>query len=88
MIEGMAATILIWIFAKQFCALFGITGGETLSPSISALRIVSLGFVFCSTVPLTTSLAVWDRAFVRMFQERCPLNARALSGCCKNLVPD
>lgn len=55
MIEGMAATILIWIFAKQFCALFGITGGETLSPSISALRIVSLGFVFCSTVPLTTS---------------------------------
>lgn len=55
MIEGMAETILIWIFAKQFCALFGITGGETLSPSISALRIVSLGFVFCSTVSLTTS---------------------------------
>jgi Na+-driven multidrug efflux pump len=54
-IEGIAATILIWIFAKQFCALFGITGGEALSPSISALRIVSLGFVFCSTVSLTTS---------------------------------
>ena len=55
LIEGAAATALIWIFAKQFCALFGITGGEALAPSITALRIVSLGFVFCSTVSLTTS---------------------------------
>ena len=54
-IEGAAATALIWIFAKQFCALFGITGGEALAPSITALRIVSLGFVFCSAVSLTTS---------------------------------
>ncbi len=54
-IEGAAATAIIWIFAKQFCALFGITGGAALSPSITALRIVSLGFVFCSTVSLTTS---------------------------------
>ena len=54
-IEGAAATALIWIFAKQFCALFGITGGDSLSPSISALRIVSLGFIFCSMVTLTTS---------------------------------
>ncbi len=54
-IEGMAATILIWIFAGQFCALFGITGGDALAPSIKALRIVSLGFVFCSMVSLTTS---------------------------------
>ena len=54
-IEGVAATALIWIFARQFCALFGITGGDALSPSITALRIVSLGFVFCSLVSLTTS---------------------------------
>jgi hypothetical protein len=54
-IEGVAATILIWIFAAQFCALFGITGGAALAPSIAALRIVSLGFVFCSVVSLTTS---------------------------------
>ena len=53
--EGAVATALIWIFAKQFCALFGITGGDALSPSMTALRIVSLGFVFCSTVSLTTS---------------------------------
>ena len=46
-IEGAAATALIWIFARQFCALFGITGGAALAPSITALRIVSLGFTFC-----------------------------------------
>ncbi len=54
-IEGLAATALIWAFAPQFCALFGITGGEALDPSIAALRIVSLGFTFCSLVSLTTS---------------------------------
>ncbi len=54
-VEGIVATILIWIFARQFCGLFGITGGEVLAPSITALRIVSLGFVFCSLVSLTTS---------------------------------
>lgn len=54
-IEGLVATILIWIFAREFCALFGITGGEALAPSMTALRIVSLGFVFCSLVSLTTS---------------------------------
>lgn len=54
-IEGAVATALIWIFAKQFCALFGIAGGDVLAPSITALRIVSLGFVFCSCVSLTTS---------------------------------
>ena len=54
-IEGAAATVLIWAFAKQFCGLFGITGGAALAPSISALRIVSLGFTFCSVVSLTTS---------------------------------
>ncbi len=55
LIEGLAATALIWAFTRQFCALFGITGGEALTPSISALRIVSLGFTFCSMVSLTTS---------------------------------
>jgi len=53
--EGAAATAFIWIFAKQFCALFGITGGAALIPSITALRIVSLGFIFCSMLSLTTS---------------------------------
>ena len=54
-IEGAAATLLILIFAKQFCALFGITDGEALAPSIAAIRIFCLGFVFCSLVSLTTS---------------------------------
>jgi len=54
-IEGAAATLLILIFAKQFCALFGITDGEALAPSIAAIRIICLGFVFCSLVSLTTS---------------------------------
>jgi Na+-driven multidrug efflux pump/anti-sigma regulatory factor (Ser/Thr protein kinase) len=54
-VEGIIATIFIWIFARQFCGLFGITGGDSLAPSITALRIVSLGFVFCSLVSLTTS---------------------------------
>ena len=54
-IEGLAATVLIWLFSSQFCALFGIRGGESLSPSITAIRIVSLGFTFCSAVSLTTS---------------------------------
>jgi Na+-driven multidrug efflux pump len=54
-LEGGVATLFILIFARQFCALFGITDGAALSPSITAIRIVSLGFVFCSMVSLTTS---------------------------------
>ena len=54
-IEGIIATTLIFIFAKQFCGLFGITGGAALDSSITAIRIVSLGFAFCSAVSLTTS---------------------------------
>lgn len=54
-IEGAAATVLIWIFAKQFCGLFGVTDDAALSSAIPAIRIVSLGFIFCSTVSLTTS---------------------------------
>ena len=55
LIEGVIATILICIFARQFCGLFGITEGAALSPSMSAIRIVSLGFMFVSAVSLTTS---------------------------------
>ena len=54
-VEGLIATLFIWVFAEQFCALFGITGGSTLPPTVTALRIVSLGFTFCSLVSLTTS---------------------------------
>ena len=54
-LEGIIATALICIFARQFCGLFGITGGAALDPSISAIRIVALGFTFCSVVSLTTS---------------------------------
>ncbi len=55
LLEGMIATVLIWIFAKPFCGLFGISGGSALEPSVTAIRIVSLGFTFCSAVSLTTS---------------------------------
>ena len=55
LIEGIIATAFIWIFAKQFCGLFGITDSTVLEPSMSAIRIVSLGFVFCSAVSLMTS---------------------------------
>jgi hypothetical protein len=55
LIEGVIATILIWVFSKQFCGLFGITGGASLEPSITAIRIVSLGFTFCSAVSMMTS---------------------------------
>lgn len=54
-IEGLVATIFIWIFTKQFCMLFGVSKGDVLLSTITALRIVSLGFVFCSIVSLTTS---------------------------------
>ncbi|MEE3467221.1 MAG: MATE family efflux transporter [Eubacterium sp.] len=55
LIEGVIATALIWIFTKQFCALFGIKGGAALDPSMTAIRIVSLGFIFVSAVSLMTS---------------------------------
>ena len=54
-LEGAVATIIIMIFAKQFCGLFGVTEGDSLSAAMTAIRIVSLGFIFCSTVSLTTS---------------------------------
>lgn len=54
-IQGAIATILICIFAKQFCALFGITDNAALVPAMSAIRIVSIGFTFVSVVSLMTS---------------------------------
>ena len=54
-VEGAVATVLIWVFAKQFCGLFDVTDSTSLSSAIPTLRIVSLGFVFCSVVSLTTS---------------------------------
>lgn len=53
--EGLIATVLLFAFARQFCWLFGLSGGSALLPSVRAVRIVSLGMVFCSTVSLTTS---------------------------------
>ena len=54
-LEGIIATVLIWIFARQFCGLFGITEGDALEPSVAAIRIVCIGFTLCSLVSLTTS---------------------------------
>ena len=53
--EGLIANILVFILARQFCALFGISGGATLLASVRAVRIVSLGMFFCSAVSLMTS---------------------------------
>lgn len=54
-IEGLIANALLFIFAKQFCGLFGIAGGAALLPSVNAVHVVSLGMVFCSVFSLTTS---------------------------------
>lgn len=54
-LEGIIVNVLVFIFARQFCALFGITAGAALAPSIAAVRIVSFGLVFCSAVSLFTS---------------------------------
>ena len=54
-IEGVVVNILVFIFAKQFCGLFGISDGDALASSITAIRIVSFGLTFCSVVSLTTS---------------------------------
>ena len=55
LIEGLIANALVFIFAKQFCGLFGISEGAALLPSIQAVRIVSFGMMFCSLFSLTTS---------------------------------
>ena len=54
-IQGIIATALICVFARQFCGLFGITDGAALASAMPAVRIVSIGFTFVSTVSLMTS---------------------------------
>lgn len=54
-LEGVVVNVLVIVFAKQFCLLFGITAGAALAPAIVAVRIVSFGLVFCSAVSLFTS---------------------------------
>ena len=54
-IEGLIANVLVFIFAKSFCEFFSITDATVLNDSVHAVRIVSLGFIFCSLVALTTS---------------------------------
>lgn len=53
--EGLIANLLVFVLARQFCGLFGISGASTLTPSIRAVRIVSMGMVFCSAISLMTS---------------------------------
>ena len=55
LIEGIIANLLVFLFARQFCGLFGISEGAALIPSIQAVRIVSLSMTFCSAVSLMTS---------------------------------
>lgn len=54
-IEGLIANILVFVFAKNFCEFFSISDASVLNDSVHAVRIVSLGFIFCSLVALTTS---------------------------------
>ena len=54
-IEGLIANVIIFIFAKQFCLLFHINNGPQFPASILAVRIVSMGLVFCSALSLVTS---------------------------------
>ena len=55
LLEGIAASVLVFLFAKQFAGLFGITGGAVLAPSVRAVRIVAPGLVFCSAFSLLSS---------------------------------
>ena len=54
-VEGVIANLLIILFTKQFCGLFGIKEGTALEPTVMAVRIVSFGLIFCSMVSLMTS---------------------------------
>lgn len=54
-IEGIAASVLIFLFAPQFVWLFGITDQALLGPSVTAVRVVSLTFTASSLFMLETS---------------------------------
>ena len=55
LMEGIAAALLIYLFAGLFAALFGITSGESLYSAVYAIRIMSLSLVFNSIFSLVTS---------------------------------
>ena len=54
-IEGLLVTVLLFVFSKPFCFLFGIRSGAVLVSTVRALRIVSTGIVFCSMLSLITA---------------------------------
>ena len=53
--EGIVATVLVFIFARQFAGIFGIRDAMVLTHCVRALRIVCLSMTFCSLLALTTS---------------------------------
>lgn len=53
--EGLITNALVLAFAKPFCNLFGIADAAILASAVTAVRIVSLGLVFCSIESLATS---------------------------------
>lgn len=55
LLEGLIAATLVFILAKPFCGLFGITEGTALEPSIHAVRIVAVGILFSGLLTLVTS---------------------------------
>ncbi|MBQ9549810.1 MAG: hypothetical protein IJU87_03270 [Lachnospiraceae bacterium] len=55
LLEGLIVSALAFIFAGQFCMLFGITGGPALSLSVRTVRIMAPGLTFCSILSLVTS---------------------------------
>ncbi len=55
LLEGLIAATLVFILAKPFCGLFGITEGTALEPSIHAVRIVAVGILFSGMLTLVTS---------------------------------
>ena len=54
-LEGLIASVIVFIFAKQFCWMFGIKAGAVVISCIHAVRIASVGMVFCSVISLITS---------------------------------
>ena len=53
--EGIAATVLLMIFAPQFARLFGIKDPQMTEPAVTAIRIIGAAFVANSLFLLETS---------------------------------
>lgn len=51
-IEGIIASVIVFVFAKQFCQLFNVS---EIGDAVLAVRVVSVSMIFCSLVSLTTS---------------------------------